>query len=368
MMVHPPFGFLAVAAIVLAIWPLNSATSQPPASIAHASSPARGGPLVAGPSQPCVLLQNDNVLFGRARQVGEFVVVRTGQGGQVQLSRKEVACWADSTRDLYRYRVDHRRKGDLAAHVRDARWCLRYDLYDLAAQEIRVIRTYDPENIEAKRIEGELRRLTSPRAPQHAVSLARSSSATSLGHEDSGHDLGSVDLATLRGFASHIQPMLLNRCARCHSGNSAQVSQWNLVTPSAGARASSRMTRENLAASLRYIDRNVPQQSELLVKATTPHGGTDAPLDPRSAKAIALFKRWIVMASHPVATPSSVQHNEAGPGVAALPEIERAVFAERPVVNPTGLPSTSSDRTPSRLPEVTNPFDPDLFNRRFHSE
>ena len=104
---------------------------------------------VAEAKQPCVLLTNDNVLFGHARQVGQWVLVRTGQGGEVQLPREEVACWAGSPRDLYRYRVDHRQKGDLAARLRDAEWCLRYELYDLAADpgEERDLAAEQPEQL-----------------------------------------------------------------------------------------------------------------------------------------------------------------------------------------------------------------------------
>ena len=34
--------------------------------------------------QACVLLKNDNVLFGQARQLGEFVMVTTAAGGEVR--------------------------------------------------------------------------------------------------------------------------------------------------------------------------------------------------------------------------------------------------------------------------------------------
>ena len=84
--------------------------------------------------QACVLLKNDNVLFGRARQLGEFVMVTTAAGGEVRLPRMSVACWAESIRDLYQFRVDQRGKPNLSSHLHDARWCVRYDLYDLAAR------------------------------------------------------------------------------------------------------------------------------------------------------------------------------------------------------------------------------------------
>jgi hypothetical protein len=128
------------------------------------------------------------------------------------------------------------------------------------------------------------------------------------------------------------------------------------------------MTRENLAASLQYINRSVPEESELLIKATTPHGGSDASLDARSAKAIASLKIWIAMASNAFHTSSSAQRSAARQDVANRPPAETPVVAERPVVMDTDPPSPAPSRSPARLPQVTNPFDPDLFNRRFHSE
>jgi hypothetical protein len=38
------------------------------------------------------------------------------------------------------------------------------------------------------------------------------------------------------------------------------------------------------------------------------------------------------------------------------------------VVTDAKPPGTAPGRSPARLPQVTNPFDPELFNRRFHSQ
>ncbi len=156
---------MALAALIAVLWPIVDAPTRSRANAEELSSVMQvsraAAPSVSATprseSAPCVLLRNDNVLFGVARQVGEFVVVETGQGGEIKLARQEVLCWANSVRNLYRYRVDHRQQGDLSALVRDARWCLRYDLYDLAAQEVRRIRTVDPRNTEANLIERQLR-------------------------------------------------------------------------------------------------------------------------------------------------------------------------------------------------------------------
>lgn len=317
--------------------------------------------------RPCVLLRNGNVLFGQAQQVGEFVVVRSGQGSELQLPRKEVACWAGSIRHLHQFRVDNRQPGDVNALVRDARWCLQNDLFDLAATEIQAIKKIDPANAQLESIERQLDRSTEP-SPSIAtitpdplrVKLTRDVAA------DSESRTETFDMSSLRRFASHVQPMLLNRCGRCHQSDSSL--RWSLEIPLGGARASSRMTRENLASLLQYIQQGVDRGTVFLSKATTPHGGASAPLDLRNAKAVDSLKRWLAMAdsrpaadAEPQAYDSVMRTGEPLPsaGTAANPRIARRNFD----VQDAG-PSQDEFEQPVRLPQVANPFDPDLFNRR----
>jgi hypothetical protein len=126
------------------------------------------------------------------------------------------------------------------------------------------------------------------------------------------------------------------------------------------------MTRENLAASLHYIDRIAYEKSELLVKATTPHGGGPAPLDPYSIKPIRSLKGWLATAISRLPNPSIVVADHSNlDGQASTPAPPVAEF-EFPKNAPS--PSQDGDDQPARLPQVANPFDPDHFNRRFHPD
>ncbi len=362
-MVHIHFERVVLAALLVACWPIDSAEAQPLAATAPAAFQAN-----ASAPLPCVLLRNDNVLFGHAVQVGEYVIVRTGRGGEVQLPRTEVVCWANSTRDLYRYRVDHRQPGDVGAHLRDARWCLDYELFDLVAEEIQIIKKLDPRNTQVRSIEDTLQRRTSRTPTAHSHLVMQPEDVQPANFEEAGPEIGSVDLATLRAFASRVQPMLLNRCAQCHSQHTLgnDPTRWTLVTPPAGARASSRMTRENLAASIPYINRDAFEESELLLKATTAHGGGETPLDARNAKAVNSLKAWLMMAVRALPEPSSSPETPQTTAAQTSLPVETPVVAERPrMTELTSQPELRGSQ-PTRLPQVSNPFDPDLFNRRFH--
>ena len=367
-----------------------------------------------GKVQACVLLKNDNVLFGRARQLGEFVMVTTAAGGEVRLPRASVACWAENIRDLYQFRVDQRGKTNLRGHLRDASWCVRYDLYDLAAKELIAARRIDPNNSEAIVLENRLRNLVAPRP-------VKTSAATriGLGNTENSFDSvseirpaafdaehsDSVDFAPdmIRRFASHIQPMLINRCGVCHQtmartvNNQIPETKWQLLVPSVGSRASAAITRSNLQGIISYIDAQSPQASPLLIMAKTDHGGSTAPLSQRNTKAIQSLDYWVKSAADFLRNGKQLTQEEGreslddvqgnlgrarnavpSSGISGLAPMNSAI--DRGVSESTALsmnePEVSRAKdlsehgvksAPHRLPPVANPFDPDLFNRRFHA-
>jgi hypothetical protein len=338
--------------------------------------PVAAAPTVDLPpdTQGCVLLQNDNVLFGSASQLGDFVIVRRGQGNEIRLPRKDVACWADSVRNLYRYRVDHRPKQNVGALVKDARWCLRYDLNDLAELDLRSALQLDRRHPEALRLQRQLERRISP-TPTTVSYSSTPLVVKQAGYRNDPPDLSGADLHVLASFARDIQPMLANRCGTCHSHTSSR--DWKLTTHSGGARVSARTTRENLSATMRFIDRGQPESSELWVKAVTPHGGAPAALDLRRQKAMTAFQQWLgsLTGSYGDSVPRPPMDSVPRPPKDRGPTHAEPAFEQQPPIDDEGASGTrmklrrvTDPHTPARLPRVANPFDPDLFNRRYHPE
>ncbi|MAI30131.1 MAG: hypothetical protein CBE00_00080 [Planctomycetaceae bacterium TMED240] len=374
----------------------------------------KSNPVAKEKSQSCVLLKNDNVLFGQARQLGEFVMVTTAAGGEIRLPRISVACWADHIRDLYQFRIDQRGKPDLRSHLHDAHWCVRYDLYDLAAKELIAARRIDPDNKEAIVLENRLRNLVAPRPMIKPVVARIGSGQTSRSGGDENEvspasfnadrpDNVDFDPDTIRRFVSHIQPMLINRCGVCHQTMARTVNhhipetKWHLLVPSVGSRASAAITRSNLQAMISYIDAQSPLTSPLLVMAKEDHGGSSAPLSQRNTKAIQSLEYWVKLAAESLRNGKQLSRKQ---GNASLDDVQTNLSRERMVVPGSGNlkfapmhseldkaleqstdPSTAElvvpptrdtpehgvKSAPQRLPPVSNPFDPDLFNRRFHA-
>ncbi len=336
----------------------------------------------AGETRPCVLLTNDNVLYGTAKQTGEWVLVRNGDGNESRLPRQNVACWANSIRDLYQFRIDRRRPGNLQDLLADARWCLDHELLDETTQLITEIRKYDPDGVTTRLLENRVQHRTAPTDQPTASIPSVETTSHSDASEASSDDASVVGLAELRSFASQIQPLLANRCGNCHSDPSERA--WSLMLPAHGMRPSSRMTRENIRRTILFVDTETPESSELLVKALTPHGGTAAALDANDARALEAFRLWIRRTTSSISQANDLPLERRSPDRSLPPPVLPLDFDDESIPAESGTdalpvpPSRISMKSQivdtvapvvprvSRLPEVSNPFDPEIFNRKFH--
>ncbi|KAA1259580.1 hypothetical protein LF1_21140 [Rubripirellula obstinata] len=311
-------------------------------------------------SNACVLLKNDNVIFGTAYQVGEYVVIRRGDQSELRLPRTAVACWAGSTADLYRYRVDHRLATGYDIHIQEAEWCLQNDLIDLAKSELQQAKEMMPSSPAVARLEERIRRITSP----NRVSVPTVDNVMPVVHEQEPVATNVVHPQAISEFARSVQVTLLNRCGNCHATDTDRA--WTIASPPGKTRASAEMTSQNMLATLPFIDSAQPLNSVLLTKALTAHGGAAASLGPRHAKAVYSLRRWLLLVGQSDQTQAAIELPAPTEFVSEDTAGPRWAASESEIAEP--LPQDRDDRssTPSRMPEVEDPFDPDLFNRQFH--
>jgi hypothetical protein len=125
----------------------------------------------------------------------------------------------------------------------------------------------------------------------------------------------------------------------------------------------------NLNAALAQVDHQRPQNSPLLTVPRAPHGGMDRPvLGPQQAKLVAQLIDWVALVTNtPVA-------NEALATAAPTPDafapeppgnVQLANYEERETL----FPPSAGPRYGAQLRpwQPKDPFDPEIFNRRFHS-
>lgn len=315
----------------------------------------------------CVLLKNDNVLLGNAYQVGEYVVIRRGDQNELRLPRTSVACWAGSIRDLYRYRVDHRETDGFDTHIQEAEWCLQNDLVDLAKIELQAAKQIMPVSRSVARLEERIRRIDSP-VP---ASVPLVENVMPVAHSEDPLATNGIDAQTIGYFARNVQVTLLNRCGNCHAPDTDRA--WKIASPPGKIRASAEMTSENMLATLPFIDPAEPLNSEFLNKALTAHGNAAAPLGPRHARAVDSLRRWLIQVGRSQRNQAVAKPPSSATEFVSEPSVTPYLAAKQP--EPAGeLPSAGElhsagaeqSSIPHRMPEVEDPFDPDLFNRQFH--
>jgi hypothetical protein len=144
---------------------------------------------------------------------------------------------------------------------------------------------------------------------------------------------GGADSAAVRGFPTKAQPVLMNLCAGCHAGP-GNTSGFAFDRVREGY-VNAEVGRRNAEAAIRFVNRDDPSASPLLVKAVTAHGGQKAPaLKDRTAPAFQALELWV----------------------------HQAAAAD----GPPKVKATSVPRVRAPAPVAGDPYDPVAFNRAAH--
>lgn len=384
----------------------NGLTAQPPSS----------APSALTTSLQFVLLDNDHVLSGNVFRQGNFVVVRRGHEAELTLRASQVVAVRNDLPALYQARIESQRRHStttLAQRISDVRWCIDNALPAHATEALMKVYAVAPNHPVAVQLERRLRSLLEPPTPSasDAIATAQYSDAlvSGLAIANASHtDPGAAPIslaqssetlvhassapAALHAFTAKIQPILLARCSQCHHEQSAMKTDWNLVLPPGGAlRVTQPGSLANLTATLPFCNPDDPEQSKLILKAMTAHGGlatVKAPIAKHETALANTLKQWVLSLnadsrrSTPPASPATV--NTVAPATymtnvdssfPALNPIDpadivsslaspplTAVEIDAPIDQAAPQTLTHPER-PSRLPTIDNTNDVDQFNR-----
>lgn len=388
-------------------------------ALAAGAGPAWGEAAAGKPAgdQQYVLLHNGNVLRGSVVVAGPQVLLRTGKSSEIKLDAQQVAFTAPTLGGLYTFRAAQRDSNDLAGHLEDARWCLRGGLHDEMGQSLQAARRLDDSHPELLRLQRQLQvalqpppaapvaLVPQPAAPAEAEAAAKAEAETAAAARTPPPWTADAELEDLQvssdllaHFTSRVQPILLNRCGNAGCHRSPTEAAWQLTHMGVQVRPPARMTRLNLVATLQWIDRAAPEQSELLRYAVEPHAGRrEPPLRPSDDVAIHALQLWAHLVAQsslgeravpltPLADPA--QTTAAVPAAVPLPRLPQQTaagssdvqqagylweqdFATEPVPAATTPPRSRSGSPaasrPTRLPPVDDPFDPGIFNRLYRT-
>jgi hypothetical protein len=347
-----------------------------------------------GTADGVVLLKDGGVLEGRITQATDrYIITRTG--GEFQIAADRVAFVGRSLHDAYEYRRASTQDSP-EAHVALAEWCLRYNSIDDARTEIERARSLDAD---PRRLELAERRLaaTQDRLAKKPASSSGVIQASAI-VEQAPAAAVTPDLPhyALETFTRKVQPILVNNCttSKCHQPGGQQAFQLNRA--SLRGEANRRTTMQNLSAALALVDRDHPEQSQLLTLPRQTHGGMNGPtFGPRQDQAFKHLADWVALLAPPkIPLDDAATSDATAAEPAALPPSNSAATMPTPKpIEPTShvdatrsqrdpakaaidnaetKASLESLRTPHRLRygasvdrwEPRDPFDPEIFNRR----
>jgi len=303
------------------------------------------------------------VLEGDVTPAGDYYLVSLGKTGQVRLAAKDVEMVCRTLHEAYERKAAAITSPSAASHVDLAEWCLRQSLLDEARMELAAARTIESEYRRIADVEKRLEFAAKPTAEKTTAPRTASSVAT-VGAQQLERTMRELPPGTVEHYTAVIQPILMDRCgnARCHGSSS--TAQFQLLQPIPGKVPSRRFTQRNLFATLAIVNKEVADDSQLLAMATKPHGPVErAAFKSEDDRQYREIVEWI-QSLRPIpkqSPPATVTTNQ--------PATRRQVGNTGEIPGPH---ATDDERPAANKPERSppmgrDPFDPEVFNRRYHS-
>jgi hypothetical protein len=368
-MVYPRWTLGACAVLVLCAGSVNQA-DQPQLT----------------PKPGVLVLRGGRVLRGEIIRIGDRYVVTLGGKDELGVPADSVELQCDTLENVYQQRRDAlplRRSA--ADHLALADWCLRYELMAPAAEQLMAAQQLEPDSPAGAAFERRLRlaaQRSSPTAPQAAASQPL------VSQTDLDQFIRGMPAGTVEQFTNIVQPLLINRCGAsgCHGPNCD--SSFRLAYPNWSRILPRRFTQRNLYAAMQHVDMNKPEDSPLLVKATSAHGTRERPtLGNRDTAQIDQLVDWVHRCTSSPTPPANLSSPDSvllqpevqqrapasgGPAPGAEPARPAAASTGGPPADTSGGATTTAAVTSRAAPPapadragVQDPFDPEIFNRRY---
>lgn len=328
-------------------------------------------PPLSSSSQKVLILKNEYTMEGDIERVGDRYRVRR-KLGETWVPADRVLILLSSLPEAYAYLRGRINLEDPDERLRLARWCRANNLNQQALAELQVAAHLRPDHTETQRLLQTWKQI--PPMADAPKTVAKTSASTAQ------DELPPVEVTTesLGLFVTRVQPILMNTCARCHA--TGHGGKFHLGQVYEDSIANRRTMERNLSAVLAQVNLDQPEASRLLTKSISDHARTgQAPLRDHQAAPYRTLEMWVklTVANNPhlrEGRPSSVPQ--------AVSSVSPPFALERPAKNTEESEWGAESRVPSAssLPpppstsakgadtptNITDPYDPELFNRKMH--
>jgi hypothetical protein len=375
--------------------------------LAILSSGAAAGELTLAPEQGVLLLTNGEVIAGTITPAGDRYDVDV-KDGQICIRRSDVAIVCADVNACYLHKRAGIEQGRVQDHLELAEWCLRNDLVAAAETELNAARAADPKHPKIRLLEPRLAiAKESPKGREPASTVEKSAPVEVLDGMVRNLPTGSME-----SFTNTIQPLLLNYCGKsgCHGPRSTNALRLERIAPN--RQAGRHPTQRNLQAALALVDRTKPDDSKLLLATIRPHGTLKVPVfTDREQSQYKQLVQWVYLLANSKESGPRPSLGERGapllqavPGrvgqpMAAAPTSQRPAPSKQPSTvgqdwsssfpdqargaggTPAGTPDDSrvaragsqgelppAAKRPGETADTyipKDPFDPEIFNRRY---
>lgn len=344
---------------------------------AQDASRARGNLLTADNSEGVLMLNSGRIVSGKLKQISTGYLVAS-RSGYIAVDRDDIRFAANDLGELYLLQKRELKDPSIAEQIKLAEWCCTQKLNAFAAKELLAVLNRDPSNEHARKL---LARLDDDQQRTPSVTTPSRDSNNKKLADDEARSLAGLKGTTAERFSSSIQPLLHNKCgnAKCHGPNADH--EFRLTRGSPGAGHHRIYAERNLAAVLKHVDLDRPQDSKILRIADGAHAGQTMFSGHQGAEQRKLLTDWVMQAVKDLnpksgnPPPANVfAGNSAKASATTEPKPEpRPIPAEpeksassKSVTDPQAL-LTEAEKSNFRkvLESAENDaFDPEEFNRR----
>ncbi len=285
------------------------------------------------------ILMNGSVMEGKITRTGSRYRIEFQLGEmQIPIEQVKYVChdWAEA-HDIMQSRANLR---DPDERFRLASWCYQYRLYDRAVEEAKAglrLRPNHPPTRQLIRMVQQAKLL----AQQAATHKQVSSVVPPTPELD-------LNAESMRLFTTGVQPVLMNACAKCHTGHNG--GSFRLYRNHGSGLRSRRATRHNLNVVIAHLNLERPELSPLLIKSVSRHSRNLAtePIKSRKAEPYKRLKEWVqyVIENNPH-LPSRLAQKQQVPTPQDVQRIAN--------VTPSSRPNTSHQTDAIRPQGLSNP-------------
>ena len=346
--------------------------------------PAAGQPPFAGPEPGILALQNGQVISGKILRDGDRYVVTLGESATLRIPVAAVEFHGNSLRQVYQYKAAAVLTSDIGGQLRLTQWCIRHGLLT----EAEGILNRNAEHRQLPQWNDLQRRLTLAKRRPLATTPMATQTTPSQPPPNIDQVIQGISASSLQEFTSFVQPLLLNRCSTTTCHGALSKTPLKIIKPPHGRAIPTRYTQRNLFNTWQTLDSKNPDKSPLINITTAPHGGADTLFSQREWDQYQRLVTWVRRATRkgPATMPNEIElpatvltqprgvpGNPSGQIDSTLNEgeLQRASSVEAllksPVIPQQQKPRPPTESPPKQLPGTRDPFDPDLFNRKFHA-